>query len=282
MARRFFPLASLKVAVDTIAKSGARFLHLHFSDDEGYRLESRVLSNAARDGAVLSIAEVKELVEYARGKNVQVIPEINILSHSGGVRTLRPDLANAAGTEIDIAKSAVIKELVSEVYDMFGKPQVFHLGMDEFGYDAAWLERVIEYVNDVAAHVKSLGAAAAIWNDGVTPASNATLDKDIAVWYWNESDNTAIARSTKADLIAGGRKVVETDSYYLYFVPKSQSAVAADATFAGGEVTSKWAPTAGASGRLVAVWMEDSEDGFDTTVISEGIYPLLKAVVDKA
>lgn len=254
---------------------------MHFSDDEGYRLESRVLANAARGSAVLSTAEVTELVEYARSKNVQIIPEINILSHSAGIRSLRPDLANAAGTEIDISKAAEIKALISEVYAMFGNPAVFHLGMDEFGYDATWLERVVEYVNDVASHVKSLGAVPAIWNDGVTPASNMSLDKDIAVWYWNESDNATIPRSPMATLIADGRSVVQTDSYYLYFVPTTQSAFAADVSFAATNATANWNPAVGAVGRLVAVWMEDSETGFDTAVVADGIYPLLKAVADK-
>ncbi|EGV07646.1 glycosyl hydrolase family 20, catalytic domain protein [Haemophilus pittmaniae HK 85] len=51
IARHFYPPEVIKSFIDTLSEAGGTFLHLHFSDDENYALESELL-NQRVDGAI--------------------------------------------------------------------------------------------------------------------------------------------------------------------------------------------------------------------------------------
>lgn len=279
-ARAGYSLAAVKQAVDTVAEAGAEYLHLHFSDDEGFNVESKVLGNQA-GGNVLSQAEIGEVVEYAASKGIGVIPEVGAYFHAGGILALKPEWKREGENRIDFEKREAVdgmKRLLSEMYELFRRPKYIHIGFDEFGYDAAWLTYVYNYANELAAHVKSLGATPMMWNDGVTPVSNGQLDKSVLITYWNAGDQEAeLRRATIAELVASGRKVIQTDVHYLYFMARTEARYAADVEYAAGDLAN-FTKSEGVDGTLVAVWSEQREDAADLTV-TRHIKPLLEAAV---
>ena len=51
IARRFYSLSELKYAIDIISAAGYAGLHLHFSDDQGYAIESSLLGQEPNSSA---------------------------------------------------------------------------------------------------------------------------------------------------------------------------------------------------------------------------------------
>lgn len=91
VARHFFDVRELKVVVTLLARYKLNVLHLHLTDDQGWRLEvpSRpLLTKLSASSAVggdpggfLSAAEYADLVGYAAVRGVTVVPEIDIPGH---------------------------------------------------------------------------------------------------------------------------------------------------------------------------------------------------------
>ncbi|WP_373057203.1 beta-N-acetylhexosaminidase [Zunongwangia sp. H14] len=91
VARSFFGLEYLKNHVDRMALYKLNRLHLHLSDDQGWRIEikskpalTQIGSKSATEGGnsgFLTQQEYKELQEYALARNIILIPEIDMPGH---------------------------------------------------------------------------------------------------------------------------------------------------------------------------------------------------------
>jgi hexosaminidase len=91
VARSFFGLDYLKRHVDRMALYKMNRLHLHLTDDQGWRIEIKskpALTVIGSKGAVvngnsgyLSQEEYKELQQYAAARNIIIIPEIDLPGH---------------------------------------------------------------------------------------------------------------------------------------------------------------------------------------------------------
>lgn len=92
VARHFFPLADVKQLIDQLASYKINHLHLHLSDDQGWRIEIKswpllaIVGGANEvgggDGGYYTQEEYKELVAYASQKFITIVPEIDMPSHT--------------------------------------------------------------------------------------------------------------------------------------------------------------------------------------------------------
>ena len=60
-------------------------LHLHLSDDQGFRVESKKfpkLQELGSDGLYYTQAQMRDLIEYARDRGIRVLPEFDMPGHS--------------------------------------------------------------------------------------------------------------------------------------------------------------------------------------------------------
>lgn len=91
VARSFFDLEYLKKHVDRMATYKMNRLHLHLTDDQGWRIEIKgwpKLTEVGGDSAVkdgrsgyLTQEEYKELQSYAAARNIIIVPEIDMPGH---------------------------------------------------------------------------------------------------------------------------------------------------------------------------------------------------------
>ncbi|MFD2793433.1 family 20 glycosylhydrolase [Promicromonospora vindobonensis] len=91
VVRHWFGPADLRAVVDLVGSYKMNRLHLHLSDDQGWRLEipSRpALTEKSSQGAVegaaggfLSTDEYRELQEYAAEREIVIVPEIDVPGH---------------------------------------------------------------------------------------------------------------------------------------------------------------------------------------------------------
>ena len=291
-ARHFYPVDVMKSYIDTIAASGGTFLHLHFSDDENYALESPLLGQRAADAVVgadgihinpktgkpfLSYAQLRELIRHAKSKNIELIPEVGSPSHMAGIFTLlthkhsvdyvRALQSKVTSDEIDITNPesiAFVKSLLTETIQAFGNSsRHVHIGGDEFGYSVESNHEFIEYANSLAKFLANKGLKTRMWNDGLITPTFRNLNRNIEITYWSydgnpsNPDTAAERRKIRAsmpDLINNGFKVLNYNSYFLYVVPSAKRNFIHDTDFATDDLKQRW---------HLGVW--DGEN-FDNTI----------------
>lgn len=97
VSRHFMPLSAIERNIDGMAAVKLNVLHLHLSDDEGFRVESRRcprLTDTASDGLFYTQNQVRELISYARYRGVRVVPEFDVPGHAVSWLVAYPHLAS--------------------------------------------------------------------------------------------------------------------------------------------------------------------------------------------
>ncbi|MCF2528851.1 family 20 glycosylhydrolase [Yinghuangia soli] len=102
-ARGFVTAEELRRVVDVAALYKLNVLHLHLSDNEGWRLELPGLPEltAAGDGRFYTVQEYRDLQAYATARFVTLVPEIDLPGHCGALRAAFPGLPEAPMAEED-------------------------------------------------------------------------------------------------------------------------------------------------------------------------------------
>ncbi|MBU0914317.1 MAG: beta-N-acetylhexosaminidase [Gammaproteobacteria bacterium] len=155
-ARRFLPLADIKRQLDLMAAVKLNVLHLHLTDDQGWRFESKIFPKLHQTGGkdgYYTQDELRELVLYAKERGIRVVPEIDLPGHTTALGLAYPQLMTApAPTTAEIhwgVHAAVLdpsneqvysflQQLLAEVAQVFPDPYL-HIGGDEVLPDR-WLE----------------------------------------------------------------------------------------------------------------------------------------------
>lgn len=149
VSRHFMPLDVIERNVDGMAAVKLNVLHLHLSDDEGFRVESKRcprLTRFASDGLFYTQAQMRELIAYARDRGVRVVPEFDVPGHAvswlvayprlssgpapaGLVRSQRDTLRPPLDPTLD-ATYKMIDAVFGEMEKLF-PDRYFHIGGDE-------------------------------------------------------------------------------------------------------------------------------------------------------
>jgi hexosaminidase len=101
VGRHYIPIDVLKRNLDGIAAVKMNVLHLHLSDNEGFRVESKKfpkLHEMGSDGLYYTQGELRDLVAYARDRGIRIMPEFDMPAHSRSWFVGYPELASTPGT----------------------------------------------------------------------------------------------------------------------------------------------------------------------------------------
>lgn len=107
IARRFFEPAYIRRHLDRMAMYKLNRLHLHLTDDQGWRIEIKSWpelasyggSSAVNDGhtGYLTQKEFRELQRYAKQRHIIIVPEIDMPGHIYSALASYPDQLNCPG-----------------------------------------------------------------------------------------------------------------------------------------------------------------------------------------
>ncbi|WP_162257176.1 beta-N-acetylhexosaminidase [Phenylobacterium sp. Root700] len=244
VARHFMTLETLKRQIDAMEQVKLNVLHLHLSDNEGFRVESRrypKLQALASGGEYYTQAQVRELVVYAAERGVRIVPEFDVPGHSRALLAAYPELASRKG-EADGAFAALnsaldpslpetyafLGGLFSEMAELF-PDRYFHVGGDEVaGGDWASSPRVQDFMRrngltskvELEAYfhrqVRDIAAARGKTMIGWEEIAHAPIADDVLVQAWRGS--AAIARGT-----GQGNRVIVSAGYYLDLLETGES-----------------------------------------------------------
>ena len=99
-SRHFEPVDVLKTNLDYMERCKLNVFHWHLSDDQGFRVESKVfpkLTELGSDGDFYTQKQIKEVIAYARDRGIRVVPEFDMPGHSTSWFVGYPELASAPG-----------------------------------------------------------------------------------------------------------------------------------------------------------------------------------------
>lgn len=164
VARHFFKKEVIFRLIDLISFHKFNTLHLHLTDDQGWRVEIKKYPllteiGSIRQGTIqkdktldhrihqgfYSKEDLKEIVAYAKSKFVEVIPEIDLPGHMNAMIAAYPNLS-CRGKEIEVRTSfginktilcggnpqvyQMIEDILLEIIEIFDSKYI-HLGGDE-------------------------------------------------------------------------------------------------------------------------------------------------------
>lgn len=143
-ARHHISVETLKRQIDAMEATKLNVMHLHLSDHEAFRVESKAfpkLHETAPFGEYYTQDQIRDLVQYAADRGVRIIPEFDMPGHSGSEVKAYPylgtptDKADAPDGVLDPTRETTYQFLegfLDEMTRLF--PDAFyHMGGDEVG-----------------------------------------------------------------------------------------------------------------------------------------------------
>ena len=249
-ARHFFPAAEVRRIIEGISLAKINTLHWHLSDDQGWRIESRVFPKlCAQSGEYYTQEEIRGIVEYARLRGVEIIPEIDMPGHVSAILAAYPELS-CTGEPVDIktcggifsvilcaGKEGVfdfIEKLLDELCPLFASER-FHIGGDEApklrwhncpdcrkrmaALGLAHTEQLQGYFTcRVAEMLRRHGKRPVCWNEALRAGR---VPEDVQIQYW-----TLQHRAQMQKFAEGGGRWIYSDMFELYLdYPHSMTAL---------------------------------------------------------
>ena len=97
VSRHFMPVDVIKRNFDGMAAVKMNVLHLHLTDDQGFRIECKTfpqLHEMGSDGYYYTQEQIKEIIKYADTRGIRVVPEFDIPGHATSWLVALPELAS--------------------------------------------------------------------------------------------------------------------------------------------------------------------------------------------
>ncbi|MEU9120199.1 glycoside hydrolase family 20 protein [Streptomyces sp. NPDC048506] len=250
-ARKPYTQGWIEARLREIADLKLNQFQLHFSDDQGFRIQSDTHPEVV-SADHLTKAQVRQIVRLARSLHISVVPELDSPGHLGAVLDHYPDLQlhNASGRvirgAIDISNpkaGPLIDSLLTEMSQLFtnpkGAPAYWHLGGDEYqalmssspstsypqlaraaqqkyGPDGTIEDLATGWLNDRQKTVEAQGKnRIEAWNDGFFASAAVSAAKNRMVDYWTGKEQ---GKRPPEAFLREGRNVLNFNDEYLYYV----------------------------------------------------------------
>jgi len=255
-SRTFWDLGHTKKYIDVLSYYKMNKLHMHLTDDQGWRLEidqypalTEVASkfdttyheSPERQGYYTK-EDIQEIVRYAKARNVEIIPEIEMPGHSSEVFTAYPELScNGEKSSIhpffegpSIHKEIfcagnektfdLLENVLYEVSELFPSEYI-HIGGDEAPKEM-WencpkCQHIIDkyglkneeelqswFIKRIEKFLKSQGKKMIGWDEII----KGGLSESAVVMFWRTGKKEAVSET-----IAQSNKIILSPTSHCYF-----------------------------------------------------------------
>jgi len=220
VARHFFSVEDVKKYIDLLAYYKYNVLHLHLTDDQGWRIEIKSWPRLTEIGGSTEVGgeaggfynqeEYKDIVAYAAERHIVIVPEVDMPGHTNAASVSYPFLNGNGktpelyeGTQVgkstfDTRKDTVyafIDDVVREISDITPGPY-FHIGGDESHVTKK--KDYIYFVERVEKIVMKHGKRMIGWDE----IGQADIDASSISQFWRHTDfaQNAIKKGMKVIL----------------------------------------------------------------------------------
>ena len=247
-ARQFYTIDEIKRLMDYMCFFKLNRFHWHLTDNEAWRVELECYPNLTKVGAYrgyneiippfygtgynktggyYSRSQILELIEYARGRNIEIMPEIDLPAHSWTLLQVMPELRDTSSNMVsedvgnyqnNTINPAVeethrfLKNILEELSEIFSF-NIIHVGVDERPKESwegspkvieymkkngigSFDELQDEYMNTIINILKKSNKLTAAWNEAALPPHNdigsagsaGKIDKSCIIFAWEHPD----------------------------------------------------------------------------------------------
>ncbi|WP_055552636.1 beta-N-acetylhexosaminidase [Streptomyces sp. NBRC 110028] len=247
VSRHFFTVDQVKTYVDQLALYKINKLHLHLSDDQGWRIAVDSWPRLATYGGSTQVgggtggyytkADYREIVRYAASRHLTVVPEIDMPGHTNAALASYADLNcdGAApplytGTEVGFSSLCVPKEVTYDFVDdvirelaALTPGRYLHIGGDE-AHSTSHADYVA-FMDRVQPIVATYGKTVVGWHQltGARPAKGAIAQ------YWGTNGS----EKEVADAARNGTRLVLSPANRAYLDMKYDPSTPLGLSWAG-------------------------------------------------
>ena len=258
VCRTWMEVDEVKKFIENLAHHKINKLHLHLSDDEGWRIEIKSHPDLTQVGGVRGVGspvaarygkwsesyggfftqeQMRDIVQYAAVRNIEIIPEIDLPGHSHNMARVRPEVlcdytpglkaSDGYDTRNVMCASkesnyVLLEDIFRELSEIFPS-QWIHIGGDEVSMSqwnkcpnckALMAAKAMDgkalqahFMNRVADIIRKYNKKPCVWNEAIDAG---TLTKEAMVYGWE-----SVEECRKAT--AEGYHTVVMPGAYFYF-----------------------------------------------------------------
>ncbi|TDK21503.1 hypothetical protein E2F46_14810 [Luteimonas aestuarii] len=226
VARSFLSVDYLEKTIDRMAFFKLNRLHLHLTDDQGWRIEIKAYPKLTDIGGASAVEggrsgfytqdELRHLVAYAQARGITIVPEVDLPGHTQAALASYNELAcddveNLApysGLEVGFSVLCLdkpdvvypfVRAVLEEVLAIFPSQEI-HVGGDEIDHPL-----YADFVSRAAAMVEGMGRTAIFWEEG----SVAVTGPNVIYQFWNDGYDISAA-------VERGHPLILSPCSYLY------------------------------------------------------------------
>jgi hexosaminidase len=234
VSRHFFTVEQVKRYIDQLALYKINELHLHLSDDQGWRIAVDSWPRLATYGGSTEVgggkggyytkADYQEIVRYAASRYLEVVPEIDMPGHTNAALAsyaglncdgVAPPLYT--GTDVGFSSLCVGKEITYDFVDDVVRElaaitpgRYLHIGGDEA--QSTSHEDYVRFMDRVQPIVAQYGKTVIGWHQltGAHPAKGAIAQ------YWGLDDTDAAEKAQVAKAAQHGTGLILSPADRIY------------------------------------------------------------------
>ena len=268
--RKYFSPENIKKIIDNAAAAGFNQVEIYLSDNQGFRFAlddmtvttstgktydlTPALGDGYSDGSkypdgsgkYLTQSEMTDIISYASGKGIDIVPCINVPGHMGAILEEFTDFRySGSNSSIDLENTEAVAFAlaITEKYAAYFASQgvkFYNLGADEYANDLSTMgfqglytsgkyQKFVDFLNNAAQIVINHGMTPRAFNDGIyyNEDNTYTINPAIQVCYWScgwGGYNLASAQY----LVNRGMKVINTHGDYYWVLGNSSWQCSAD------------------------------------------------------
>ncbi|MGI5375655.1 beta-N-acetylhexosaminidase [Streptomyces sp. CA-251387] len=234
VSRHFFTVDQVKRYIDELALYKINKLHLHLSDDQGWRIAIDSWPRLATYGGSTQVgggtggyytkADYKEIVRYAASRYLEVVPEIDMPGHTNAALASYAELncdgvapPLYTGTEVGFSSLCVGKEITYDFVDdvirelaALTPGKYLHIGGDEAHSTSH--EDYVKFMDRVQPIVAEYGKTVVGWHQltGANPSRGALAQ------YWGLDGTSAEEKAQVAKAAQNGTGIVLSPADRIY------------------------------------------------------------------
>ena len=181
VGRNYASAPFIKEVVRKLSYYKINLLHLHLTDDPGWRIEVKNMPELTapstywktrQPGKYYTQDELSALDVYCSTLNMRVVPEVDMPGHSAYFE-------KATGLKLQTPEGmAALQKALDEVIPLF-KDSLFHIGSDEVRFE------MDDFMPEMIKYIRSKGKEVVTWYPGYSPDKKAVR----MCWGENEADH---------------------------------------------------------------------------------------------
>lgn len=234
VSRHFFTVAQVKRYIDELALYKINKLHLHLSDDQGWRIAIDSWPRLAAHGGSTEVGggpgghytkgDYREIVRYAASRYLEVVPEIDMPGHTNAALSSYAELncdgvapPLYTGTSVGFSSLCVDKEVTYDFVDDVVRElaaltpgRYLHIGGDEAHSTSH--DDYVKFMDRVQPVVAGYGKTVIGWHQltGATPVKGALAQ------YWGLDNTSAAEKAQVAQAARNGTGLILSPADRVY------------------------------------------------------------------